>query len=230
MTGAQRPVEVLIVNSSPIYARALQRLIEDKPAHGRSEILLDPITGRLPAALPPDLALLAPRDWRELGAWISPMQKRLADMPWVVLSDLQTVGLFLLKLDAQPCVVVDPATVPDELVRRLHLAASGDCWHLPTTLLSRFMRSKTARSNAPYMRMPSLSELAVCCGVALGLSNPEIAAALHLSEAAIKTHLHRLTSRMDLGSRAELGHLINNALAYRSQSRELDAQGLALTL
>jgi DNA-binding NarL/FixJ family response regulator len=230
MSLPARLPKVLILCSSPLYASGLQKLIESSPGGWYSEVFGDPMLVPLAPDSPADPVLVGPRDWQELGGWISPLRKRRSNTPWVVLTELRTVGLFLPMLDAQPCVVLDPARAPDDLWTSLRAAASNDCWHLPTTLLSGFMQSKAARPDGCSGRMPSITELAVCCGVALGLSNPEIAEALLVSEATVKTHLHRLMSRMGLDSRTELGNLVNRALAYQPQASERDVNGLALAL
>ncbi len=230
MTLPQWPPKVSIISSSPIYAGGLQKLVESSLIGWYSELFLDPALLPSTPDSPTDPVLVAPGDWRELGSWISSLQKRRPETPWVVLADLRTIGLFLPRLGAQPCVVIDAAGTADDLCMALRTAASNDCGHLPTILLSRFMRSKSARPNGRSARMPSVSELAVCCGVSLGLRNPEIADALHLSEATVKTHLHRLMTRMHLERRTDLGELVHRALAYQPPTRELDLEGLALAL
>lgn len=223
-------MKVMIISSSPIYAHGLQKLVEASPINCCSEILLDPAPGAPLTDSRSDALLVAPWDWRELGIWISPLRKHLHETPWVVLATLPTIGLFMSILDAQPCVVLDAAGTPDDLSAALRAAVSNRCWHLPTTLLSRFMRSKVARLAGRSARTPSITELAICCGVSLGLSNSEIGDAMHVSEATVKTHLHRLTTRMGLDGRAELGDLVVDALSYEQPAPALDANGLSLTL
>ena len=182
---------MLIVCSSPIYGGALQELMAKYQVDQPSQILLDPT---LPIATPnshSDLALLAPRDWRELGEWIGPLHKKLHAIPWLILADPRVAGLFLPRLNTQPCRVVDPAGMPTDLAAALQARPMDHCQHLPTAFMTLLARSEPFRPSARSPRMPSMVELAISCGVSLGLSNPEIAEALQVSEATVKTHLHR---------------------------------------
>jgi DNA-binding NarL/FixJ family response regulator len=150
-----------------------------------------------------------------LGDWIYPLQERLPLTPWLVLAALPLVGMFAPRLGAQPCLVVDPAANPGDLCTALRAADDDDWWHLPTHLLSLFARSAGFRSNSRLAYMPTVAELAISCGVSLGLGNREIADALRVSEVTVKTHLHRLMSRMDLPSRADIASLMKEALSLQ---------------
>lgn len=239
MNCLRQPPKVLIVSSSPIYASGLLQLIEHSPTGIYSELFLDPQSVTSAADSPSEAVILAPRDWREMSGWIGPLQKRLPLAPWVVLAELRMAGLFLPRLAAQPCLVVDPTGAPEHFCTSLRAAAQDDtgsreaalddCWHLPTHLLSLFARSAGFRANGWAGRMPPVVELAISCGVSLDLGNREIAAALHVSEATVKTHLHRLTSRLGLPSRARLGAFIGKALAGQPPLPELDSSRLALS-
>jgi DNA-binding NarL/FixJ family response regulator len=229
MTGLQGSLKVCIVSSSPIYAGGLQKLIASSPMEWSCEIVLDPHEVMLLSGSIPDVALLAPRDWRELGDWIYALQKQLPLTPWLVLAELLAVGMFAPWLAAQSCIVVDPAGAPGDLCTALRAAASDDCFHLPTHMLSLFAHNSGSRTNGRVFRMPSVTELAISCGVSLGLGNREIADALHVSEATVKTHLHRLMSRLGLQSRARLGALMGKALAGQPPLSDMDSSRLALS-
>ncbi|MDX2708925.1 response regulator transcription factor, partial [Streptomyces sp. PA03-6a] len=61
-----------------------------------------------------------------------------------------------------------------------------------------------ARSAPPAeLAVLTARELEVLRLIARGLSNPEIADLLFISEATVKTHLNRTMSKLDLGSRAQ---------------------------
>ena len=138
------------------------------------------------------------------------------------------VGMFLPRLEEQACVVVDPAEAPDQLAAALHAVAADDGLHLPTQFLAWFMHRTVRRPGTRGGRMPSVVELAVSCGVSLDLTNREIGEALHLSEATVKTHLHRLMTRMGLASRVDVACLMRARLNRIASSGEPDRARLAV--
>jgi DNA-binding NarL/FixJ family response regulator len=70
--------------------------------------------------------------------------------------------------------------------------------------VERFARRDTARSR-PHPDLAALTprELDVLRHLARGLSNTELAAELHLSEATVKTHVARIFAKLGLRDRAQ---------------------------
>jgi DNA-binding NarL/FixJ family response regulator len=96
---------------------------------------------------------------------------------------------------------------PDHLVHAVRLVRDGDALLAPTItrrLVERFTRPGTERS-APHRDLATLTprELEVLTELAGGLSNAELAAALGLSEATVKTHVNRILTKLHLRDRVQ---------------------------
>ncbi|MGI8760544.1 MAG: response regulator [Jatrophihabitantaceae bacterium] len=99
---------------------------------------------------------------------------------------------------------------PAELVAAIRTVASGDAVVAPRVtrrLLDTFAGRLPARSDSagPDARLATLTERErdVLGALALGRSNLEIAAALHLSEATVKTHVSRILAKLELRDRVQ---------------------------
>ncbi len=99
---------------------------------------------------------------------------------------------------------------PEELVAAIRTVASGDAVVAPRVtrrLLETFAASlpTAAGDEQPDERLNALTEREreVLGSLALGQTNLEIAAALHLSEATVKTHVSRILSKLDLRDRVQ---------------------------
>jgi DNA-binding NarL/FixJ family response regulator len=96
---------------------------------------------------------------------------------------------------------------PESLVSAIRVVAAGDALLAPSitrNVIEHFLRARS-RSSAD---VPDLSELTarereVLTLVARGLSNAEIAAALVLGEATVKTHVSRILMKLALRDRAQ---------------------------
>ena len=101
------------------------------------------------------------------------------------------------------------ATPPDKLAAGVRTVAAGDALLAPT-LTRRLIEEHLRRPPVPPGGTPAqLSglterELQVLRHVARGLSNDEIAHALFLSQATVKTHMNRLLAKLGRRSRAQL--------------------------
>ncbi len=62
---------------------------------------------------------------------------------------------------------------------------------------------RTADERPADLDVLTSRELEVLKLIARGLSNPEIADLLYVSEATVKTHLNRTMTKLDVGSRAQ---------------------------
>ncbi len=104
---------------------------------------------------------------------------------------------------------------PEELLAAIRAVASGDAIVAPTATRRLLEHVASTLPGAPVdgSRLATLSdrERAILLEVARGRSNPEIAAALHIAEATVKTHLVRLRAKLDVHDRV---HLV--ILAYDS--------------
>jgi DNA-binding CsgD family transcriptional regulator len=109
--------------------------------------------------------------------------------------------------------VVDPTASPDDLRAALQAAADRQCLSLAIELRALFARRVGSRPNGRTLAPPTIAEMQCGCAVSLGLSNRKIAEAFRLAEATVKSHLHRLMGRLELGSRRELGKLMATAFA-----------------
>jgi DNA-binding NarL/FixJ family response regulator len=104
---------------------------------------------------------------------------------------------------------------PPDLVHAVRVVAAGDALVAPAItrrLLEQFVARPRPGSRGPEA-LAGLTdrEVEVLRHVARGLSNGEIAGALHLSEATVKTHLSRILSKLRLRDRAQAV-----AVAYES--------------
>ena len=95
---------------------------------------------------------------------------------------------------------------PDHLVSAVRLVRDGDALLAPA--ITRRLVARFARPDAPgaaHERLTSLTpqEREVLILLAGGLSNIELAAALQLSEATIKTHVTRILTKLSLRDRVQ---------------------------
>jgi RNA polymerase sigma factor (sigma-70 family) len=96
---------------------------------------------------------------------------------------------------------------PDYLVHAVRLVQQGDALLAPTItrrLVERFARAEPGRS-ALHRDLATLTprELEVLTLLAGGLSNSELADALKLSEATVKTHITRILTKLQLRDRLQ---------------------------
>jgi len=101
---------------------------------------------------------------------------------------------------------------PEHLVGAVRLVRSGDALLAPAItrrLVEKFAAAETAAAagaaRVANAQLASLTarELEVFRMLARGLSNAELAAELHLSEATVKTHVARILAKLQLRDRAQ---------------------------
>jgi DNA-binding NarL/FixJ family response regulator len=95
---------------------------------------------------------------------------------------------------------------PDMLVAAVRIAATGDALLAPA--ITRRLIEEFARRPAPVAKPPALAiltprELDVLRLLATGLSNAEIASALFVSDATVKTHVGNLLAKLGLRDRVQ---------------------------
>jgi DNA-binding NarL/FixJ family response regulator len=97
---------------------------------------------------------------------------------------------------------------PEELLAAIRAVASGDAIVAPTATRRLLEHVASTLPGAPVddSQLAALSERerAILLEVARGQSNAEIAAALHIAEATVKTYLGRLRAKLDVRDRVQL--------------------------
>ncbi|WP_405817110.1 response regulator transcription factor [Streptomyces sp. NBC_01390] len=94
---------------------------------------------------------------------------------------------------------------PERLLAAVAAVDGGDALFAPSVtrrLVEAYARRTTVEQPVDLDALTS-RELEVLKLIARGLSNPEIADRLYISEATVKTHLNRTMTKLDLGSRAQ---------------------------
>jgi DNA-binding NarL/FixJ family response regulator len=96
---------------------------------------------------------------------------------------------------------------PEQLVAAVRLVRAGDALLAPAItrrLIARYA-SRDEHSATLHRDLSTLTprEVEVMALLARGLSNAELAAALHLSDATVKTHVARILSKLRLRDRAQ---------------------------
>ncbi|MDF5757752.1 response regulator transcription factor [Spongiactinospora sp. TRM90649] len=121
--------------------------------------------------------------------------------------DLDEYAFAALKAGASGFLLKN--TRPDDLLTAIHTIASGDAVVSPRVtrrLLETFapqLLNGSAQGQDKRLDLLTPREREVLIQVGRGLSNTEIAAALHLSEATVKTHLGRILDKLQLRDRVQ---------------------------
>ncbi|MEN8239236.1 MAG: response regulator transcription factor [Actinomycetota bacterium] len=97
-------------------------------------------------------------------------------------------------------------TPPDDLVSAIRIVAAGDALLAPSvtrTLLEHFSQAPTPHDPHPAIESLTEREAEVLTHVARGSSNAEIADALFVSEATVKTHVSHILTKLDVRDRVQ---------------------------
>jgi DNA-binding NarL/FixJ family response regulator len=95
---------------------------------------------------------------------------------------------------------------PEQLLHGIRLCAAGEALLAPAItrrLIERFVAEPPPGSESAALTGLTEREREVLAHIGRGLSNSEIAAALFLSEATVKTHVSRVLTKLDLRDRAQ---------------------------
>jgi DNA-binding CsgD family transcriptional regulator len=210
------PVNVLILGASPIYCYFLKQMLDFASAGYRAHVLgAGSRVERGPVA-DPEVLVLAPHTWEEMGSWVPFAQRHFAARPWLLFADLRLIGMFMSSLERQRCAPVALDAPPEEFGRVLEALARGHGAPLAAELLTRFARGAATDTAARRTRFPTPMELQCGCAVSLGLGNRQISERLIVGEATVKTHIHHLLHKLGLANRTELGAYVQRALAPSS--------------
>jgi DNA-binding NarL/FixJ family response regulator len=207
-----RALDTVIISANPVLAVGIQYLLDDWSDRLTCH-RLDPSNGALlHLTFEPNIMILAPQNWQDLAEWLPALRRHFGSAPWLLFTEPRIAGLFLSLLDPQPCTLIPDTAVPEQLRSAALALGAGRGGHLTSELMALFTRKARWNEGSP-LRPPSPIEMQCGCAVSLGLGNRQIASVLHLSEATVKSHLYRLSQKLGLGSRQEVGAAIHRALS-----------------
>lgn len=210
-------IRVMVVDDQALVRAGFRALLESDPgldvvgeaADGAEALELAP-------AARPDVVLMDIRMPRLDG--IEATRRLLADGdgPGVLVLttfDLDEYVYAALRAGASGFLLKD--TPPQQLLDAVRVIAAGEALLAPS-ITRRLIQDFAGRDASPRPDVPSLDllterEREVLVQIARGLSNTEIAGALFVGEATVKTHVGRILSKLGLSSRAQAV-----AIAYES--------------
>ncbi len=214
-----QPIRVVVIDDDALVRAGLAMILSSDP---RLQVVGEAADGAeavtVVQAHHPDVVLMDVRMPRMDGLAATTAVVALPDPPKVVI--LTTFGLddyVLRALEAGASGFLLKDTPPRELVRAVHVVASGDAMLSPavTRALVEHVATNSQgtrrRRAAERLAMLTDREQEVLVAVGRGSSNAEIGRVLFLSEATVKTHVSRLLLKLDCANRVQLAILAHDA-------------------
>jgi len=200
-------IRVLLVDDQPLVRVGLRRILS---ARAGFQVVGecgdgDQVGGAVAGARP-DVVVMDVRMKRVDGAEATRRLRRQdGGPPVLVLTSFDEDDVLSTALRAGASGFVLKDAPGEDLVRAVRAVAGGGAWLDPSVtsrVLSAFRgeRELPGRPGADASLTPR--ELDVLRLVGRGLTNGEIAAALHISEVTVKTHLGHILDKLDLRDRA----------------------------
>ena len=191
-------IRILIVDDHPVVRAGLHGMIAGEPGF---EVVGEAADGnaavRQAHALRPDAVLM---DLRMPGGdgvdAIARMTDELPDIHVLVLTTYDSDTDILRAVEAGATGYLLKDTPREELFRAIRSAAAGQSVLAPS-VAARLMERMRAPADEPL----SARELDVLRSVARGASNREVADALFISEATVKTHLIHIFQKLGVADR-----------------------------
>ena len=203
-------IRVLLVDDEPLVRSGVRMILESEDD---LDIVGEAADGNealeLARQLSPDVVLL---DIRMPGLDGIQTTRRLIEQPpsaarILILTtfDLDEYVYEAMKAGASGFILKN--VPPSKLVDAVRTVASGDALLAPA-ITRRMIERFVQQPPAPQGRPPQLEELTereldILREIARGRSNAEIAGALYLSQATVKSHVNRVLSKLDLRDRTQ---------------------------
>jgi DNA-binding NarL/FixJ family response regulator len=198
-------IRVVVADDQAMVRRGFRLMLDDEPD---MEVVAEAGDGeqavRAIRALTPDVALM---DIRMPGVNGLEATRRLAGQPTriIVLTTFDLDEYVYEALRAGAAGFLTKEAPAEQLIEAVRVVAAGDGMLTPG--VTRRVIEAFARTPAPR-RSPALDsltarELEVLRLMARGLSNPEIAAELFISDTTAKTHVSRILTKLGLRDRIQ---------------------------
>ena len=201
-------IRVLLVDDQPLVRAGMRLILEPEPdieiageCSDGDEVLAAVDRSR------PDVVIMDIRMRRMDGATATRLLRERDDAPPVlVLTTFDDDDTVAAALGAGAAGFILKDAPGEELFRAARIVASGGAWLDPQVtgrVLETFRRvSGHGASGASRVEQLTAREQDVLREVAAGSNNAEVAAALFISEATVKTHLGNILAKLDLRDRA----------------------------
>ncbi|MGN6199782.1 response regulator [Humibacter sp.] len=191
-------IRIVIADDHPVVRAGIRALLDgedDLSVVGEAETPEQAV--ELARTLDPELVLMDLQFGQTTrGADATRSIRALEAPPYVlVLTNYDTDGDILSAVEAGASGYLLKDAPPSELIAAVRAAASGESALAPA-IAGRLME----RMRAPHVSLSS-REIEVLRLVADGASNSEIAAALHITDATVKSHLVHVFSKLGVASR-----------------------------
>jgi DNA-binding NarL/FixJ family response regulator len=200
-------IRVVVVDDQAMVRQGLRMILEaeahltvvGEAANGREAIDLVPRAR-------PDVVLMDVRMPQLDGIAACEQIRAMPDAPNVVMLttfDLEDYVYAALRAGASGFLLKDAPA--EQLVEAIEVVARGDAQLAPqvTRLLIEEIAKRPAVAAAPWVRELTERETEVLTLMARGRSNVEIADALYLGEATIKTHVGRILAKLPARDRVQ---------------------------
>lgn len=166
----------------------------------------------------PDVVLMDLRMLRMDGVEATAAVRALPGAPGVlVLTSFDTDDMVLRAIRAGAAGLLPKDASPDEIVAAVRAVADGGAALSPRAakyvvgLVAADDAGRVQREAAAALEQLTERELEVARLLAAGLTNAEIARQTYCSEATVKTHLGRATTKLGLENRVQLAVLVERA-------------------
>lgn len=205
MTDAPDLLRVLLVDDQELVRSGLSRILRRRDGF---EIVAECSDGdeveSAVAAQPVDVVVMDLRMKRVDGITATrALRSDPSAPPVIVLTTFDDDEMLSGALRAGAAGFVLKDTPAEDLIRAVRAVATGQAWLDPAVtarVLTAYRHAPTDRSSAVFDDLTS-RELEVLTSMARGLSNPEIASQLFISELTVKSHVGRIFSKLDLRDR-----------------------------
>lgn len=191
-------IRVLIADDHPVVRDGIKAMLGTQPD---LDVVGEATTGtqatRLAHELHPDVILMDLQMPHVDGATaITQIRARDPNARVLVLTTYDTDSDITRAIDAGATGYLLKDTPREQLFAAIRTAARGE------SVLSPAIATRVlARMRTPHTDTLSSREIDVLTAVARGLSNKDIAARLHISQATVKTHLLHIFTKLDVDDR-----------------------------
>ena len=203
-------IRVLVVDDQALIRSGLRLILESEPGlavigeggDGREAV-------EMAQRLRPDVILMDVRmpvmdgieaARRIIGAGLNPEPRIII----LTTFDLDEYIYAAIRAGASGFLLKDAP--PDDLLRAIRIVATGDALLAPSVtrrLIEEFASRPAPDTQPSGMDQLTEREIEVLKSLAAGLSNAEIADALFVSEATVKTHISHILTKLDLRDRVQ---------------------------